>query len=237
MAAACEPGPNVTVSASPPPELRLAPAAATFEARRVAAPWPARLLDTLSAYLPVLLMAMLALGTWWLVKNTPLFEAGKPLAPTRHEPDYTMQQFLVQRFAPDGDLRVQIEGEVLRHFPDTDMIEVEQPRIRALTPDGRATVATAARALSNGDGTELELSGGAHVVSHPASNAEPIEFRGEYLQVFVTTERVRSHLPVAVTQGASELHADTMAYDNKARVLDLKGRVRATFMPLQRKAR
>ena len=36
MAAAREPGPNVTVSASPPPELRLAPAAAPFEARRVA---------------------------------------------------------------------------------------------------------------------------------------------------------------------------------------------------------
>ena len=99
------------------------------------------------------------------------------------------------------------------------------------------TLATAQRALSNGDGTELELSGGAHVVSQPTPNAEPIEFRGEFLHVFVTTERVRSHLPVAVTQGASELHADTMAYDNKARVLDFKGRVRATFMPLRRKSK
>ena len=182
-------------------------------------------------------MAMLALGTWWLVKNTPLFEAGKPPAALRHEPDYTMQQFLVQRFAADGTLRVQIEGEVLRHFPDTDTIEVEQPRIRAFTPDGRVTVATAQRALSNGDGSELELSGGAHVVAHPAPNAAPIEFRGEYLQVFVKTERVRSNLPVAVTQGASELHADSMAYDNKARVLDFKGRVRASFMPLQGKSK
>ena len=227
----------MTASARPPPLLHLAPAAAPSDTRRVTAPWPARLLDTLSAYLPVLLMAMLALGTWWLVKNTPLFEAGKPLAPLRHEPDYTMRQFLVQRFAADGALRVQIEGEVLRHFPDTDSIEVEQPRIRAFTPDGRVTVATAQRALSNGDGSELELSGGAQVVSQPAPNAEPIEFKGEYLHVYVTAERVRSHLPVAVTQGASQLHADTMAYDNKARVLDFKGRVRATFMPLHRKGK
>ena len=27
--------------------------------------------DRLSIYLPVLLMGLLALGTWWLVKNTP----------------------------------------------------------------------------------------------------------------------------------------------------------------------
>ena len=231
---ASEPGVRMTPSVSAPPLLRFAPEATPIEARRVAAPWLARLLDTLRAYLPMLLMAMLALGTWWLVKNTPLFETGKPLAPLRHEPDYTMQQFLVQRFAADGALRVQIEGEVLRHFPDTDSIEVEQPRIRAFTPDGRVTVATAQRALSNGDGTELELSGGAYVVSRPAMQAEPIEFRGEFLHVFVATERVRSHLPVAVTQGASELHADSMAYDNKARVVELGGRVRAVFMPLKR---
>ena len=32
-----------------------------------AAPWPMRLLDLVSAYLPLLLMATLAAGTWWLV--------------------------------------------------------------------------------------------------------------------------------------------------------------------------
>lgn len=220
-----------------PPDLRLAPAAPPADVRRLAAPWSARLLDTATAYLPLLLMGLLALGTWWLVKNTPLFEAGTPAAPLRHEPDYTMQQFVVQRFAADGALRVQIEGEVLRHFPDTDTIEVENPRIRAFAPDGRVTNATAKRALANGDGNEIELTGDARVVSHPAADAEPLEFRGEYLHLFVKTEQVRSHLPVAMTQGATELHADSLAYDNRARLLEFKGRVRASFMPLPRKAK
>jgi lipopolysaccharide export system protein LptA len=34
---------------------------------------------------------------------------------------------------------------------------------------------------------------------------------------------------VVVTQGGSEIRADAMAYDNLARVLDLKGRVRAVL--------
>lgn len=226
------------IATSPlPPDARLAPAAPPADARRATAPWPARLLDTATAYLPLLLMAMLALGTWWLVKNTPLFDAGTPAAPLRHEPDYTMQQFVVQRFAADGALRLQIEGEVLRHFPDTDTIEVETPRIRAFAPDGRVTNATAKQALANGDGSELVLTGGARVVSHPTAEAEPLEFRGEFLHLFIKTEQVRSHLPVAMTQGATELHADSMAYDNRARVLEFKGRVRATFMPLPRKTK
>ena len=223
--------------APPPPDMRLAPATPPAAERRVAAPWPARLLDTATSYLPLLLMALLALGPWWLVKNTPLFEAGAPAAPLRHEPDYTMEKFMVQRFAPDGGLRLQIEGAVFRHFPDTDTIEVEQPRIRAFAPDGRITNAAAQHALSNGDGSELQLSGGAHVVSHPTPEAEPLEFRGEYLQVFVKTEQVASHLPVTMTQGATELHAETLAYDNRARVVDFKGRVRASFAPLPRRVK
>ena len=191
--------------------------------------WPRRVLDTASAYLPLMLMALLALGTWWLVKNTPLFETARAAAPLTHEPDYTMSQFMVQRFGPDGAMRVQIEGDLMRHYPDTDTLEIDNPRIRAIGPDGRVSVATANRAISNGDGSEVQLSGGAHVTRLATAKDVAIEFRSEFLHAFLRTERVRSHLPVVVTQGATEIRADGMAYDNLAGVLDFKGRVRAVF--------
>ena len=34
---------------------------------------------------------------------------------------------------------------------------------------------------------------------------------------------------MVVTQGSTEIHADAMAYDNLAGVLDLKGHVKATL--------
>jgi lipopolysaccharide export system protein LptC len=195
------------------------------------APWPWRVLDTASAYLPLLLMAALAMGTWWLVKNTPLLEDGRVLAPLRHEPDYTMNQFMVQRFAASGAMKVQIEGDVLRHYPDTDTLEIDNPRIRAFGEDGRITNATARTAIANRDGSEVQLSGGAHVVREATDKVAAIEFRGEFLHCFQNTERVRSHLPVVVTQGATEVRADSMAYDNLAGVLDLKGHLRAVLTP------
>jgi len=209
--------------------LALGPVGGVSLDRAVAVPWRVRVLDTVSSYLPVLLMAVLALGTWWLVKNTPLFEAGTAPPPPRHEPDYTMSQFRVQRFAADGTLRVQIEGDVMRHYPDTDTLEIDNPHIRALAPDGRVTVATAQRALSNADGSEVQLSGAAQVVRQASEKGAAVEFRSDFLHYFVNLEQVRSHLPVVMTQGRSELRADAFTYDNLARVVDFKGRVRAVF--------
>ena len=215
----------------------LAPAAPpAVERRRVRLPWHLRLLELLTAYLPVLVMALLALGTWWLVKNTPLPEGERAEVAPRHEPDYTMTDFKVQRFSADGAMRVQIDGDRMRHYPDTDTLEIDNPRIRAIAPDGRVTIASARRALANGDGSEVQLMGMAQVLREAVAKQDAIEFRGDFLHAFLNTERVRSHLPVVVRSGATEVRADGMEYDNLAQVVDLKGRMRAVFAPPARRA-
>ena len=197
--------------------------------RVVRVPWYARLLQLASTYLPVLLMGLLALGTWWLVKSTPLAESLVAPPPPRHEPDYTMNNFMVQRFGTDGTMRVQIEGDVMRHYPDTDTLEIDHARIRAVAPDGRVTLATARKALANADASDVQLSGGATVLREANGKDDAIEFRGEFLQALQYSERVRSHLPVTVLRGATQINADAMEYDNLARVLQLTGRIRAVF--------
>jgi len=194
-----------------------------------AAPWHARYLDLVSAYLPLLMMAMLAAGTWWLVRTAPAVDAPAPTAPPRHEADYVMTHFVVQRFASDGTLRTQIEGDTLRHYPDNDTLEIDAARIRAIADNGAVTLATARRAIANGDGSEVQLLGDAHITRPTVDNERAIEFRSEFLQAFRNIEQVRSHLPVVVTQGASVVRAEGMNYDNLARIVDLKGRSSATF--------
>jgi lipopolysaccharide export system protein LptC len=145
-----------------------------------------------------------------------------------------MTNFVVQRFAKDGTLRTQIEGDRLRHFPDNDTLEIERARLRTVGNDGIVTLATANKALANGDGSEVQLLGDARIVRPAHGNEEEIEFRGEFLHAFRNVERVRSHLPVTVTQGESVVRADGMEYDNLARVIDLQGPTRATFVSPRR---
>ena len=200
------------------------------------APWPLRLLDLASAYLPLVMMAVLAAGTWWLVRNAPSVDTPQAQVAPRHEPDYQMMHFVVQRFAKDGTLRTQIEGERLRHYPDDDTLEIDQAKIRAIGDDGVVTLATARRALANGDGSEVQLIGDAQVTRPAHGKEEAVEFRSEFLHAFRNVERVRSHLPVVVTRGESVVRAGGMEYDNLSRVVDLKGRTSATFVSPRRPA-
>jgi lipopolysaccharide export system protein LptC len=210
-----------------PAHVALAPAAA---ARAPAPSWHTRIASLVMAYLPLLVMALLALGTWWLVENTPVIGGTAEAPAPRHEPDYTMRAFVVQRFDREGAMRTQIEGDVALHYPDTDTLEIENPRIRAIATNGRVTLASARRALANGDGSEVQLLVGAHVVREATAQDEAIDFRSDFLHVFVNAERVRTHLPVTVTQGATEVQAAGMEYDNLARVVDLKGRMHGVFV-------
>lgn len=206
----------------PPSLVRAAP--------RLAMPWHLRLRDALSSYLPLLLMTLLALATWWLVKNSPQPLVATDAPPVSSEPDYTMKQFALERFDAQGRLKVRIEGERLRHFPATDRIEIDEAKIRAYAPDGRVTLATARRALGNGDGSEVQLLGGAEVTAMDASGA-PLLMRGEFLHVFLTTEQVKSHLPVFVQQTGADLRANGLNYDTTTRRLELKGPLRVVLMP------
>lgn len=208
--------------------ISLGPAAGRPPRQRL--PWHLRLREAVSAYLPLLLMLLLALFSWWLVKNAPRTEPAAEARAPAGEPDYTMTQFALERFDATGRLKLRIEGDRLRHFPDTDRIEIERARIRAFAPDGRETLATAARALGNGDGSEMQLLGGAEVTAQDRAGV-PLVMRGEFLHAFFVTERVKSHLPVLVRQGGSELRAAGLDYDHAAQRLALKGPLRAQLTP------
>jgi lipopolysaccharide export system protein LptC len=140
-----------------------------------------------------------------------------------------MQVFTLQRFGADGRLRVQVQGTQMRHYPDTDTLEIDGVTIRALSPDGSVTRATARRALSNGDASEVQLLGGAQVIREGLSPDQRVEFESEFLHAFLNVERLRSHLPVRLRQGTSELRVGGIEYDNLTRSAKLGAPVRARF--------
>jgi lipopolysaccharide export system protein LptC len=209
----------------------LSPPAPPAQRPAVRMPWPLRLRECVLSYLPLLLMALLALATWWLVKSTPNAPASGSELPLRHVPDYTMQGFKLQRFTPQGALRVQIEGTQMRHYPDNDTFEVDEVRIRSLSEDGTVLRATARRALSDGKGTQVQLVGNAVVVREAQDGQPPLEIRSELLQFFTDTERVVTDQPVQMLQGSNDLRAAGVDYDHRRGFAQLTGPMRARLDP------
>lgn len=200
-----------------------------------------RVWDRLAVYLPLLLMGLMAMTTYWLVRNTPVMDEAQLEAAPRHVPDYFMRDFSVKVFGEDGKLKSEIVGFEGRHFPDTDTLEIDQPRIRLLGAQGRTTTAVARRGLINADGSEAQLFGQAVVIREASTNAQGValprsELQSEFLHLFANTEQVRSHLPVVLVRGAGDrFTADGMDYDNLDRVMQLKGRVHGTLQPPKNK--
>lgn len=120
-----------------------------------------QLLDRVSIYLPVLLMGLLALASFWLLRATPGPEEPQVARPVSSEPDYFMRGFSVKAFDADGSLKSEVVGEEARHHPDDDRIEIDNARIRNLGAEGRPTVATARLVTTNADNSQFILQGDA----------------------------------------------------------------------------
>jgi lipopolysaccharide export system protein LptC len=196
----------------------------------------AGLWERLSLYLPLVMMGLLAVGTYWLVRSTPAGYEPEAARVVSHEIDYFMRRATVKTFDDNGRLKTEIFGIEARHFQDTETLEIDQARMRSTGPEGRLTTATANRALSNDAGSEVQLIGNAVVVREPMQTADGswlprLEFTGEFLHVFVNEDRVKSHLPVVLTRGSDVFSGDTFAYDNLDQVANLKGRVKGLLMP------
>jgi lipopolysaccharide export system protein LptC len=192
--------------------------------------------DQFTVYLPVLLMGLLALASYWLLRATPPPHEPAVARPVTSEPDYFMRGFSVKVFDANGVLINEVFGSEARHRPDTDTLEVDEARIRVVGEDGVITTATASKGISNGARTEFLLEGDAVVVREgrtlaDGSTAPRLEFQGEQLRVFTNPQRLVSELPVTVLRGNDKLQSDTLDYVGADQVALMRGRVKVRLSP------
>lgn len=197
--------------------------------------------DKASMYLPVLIMGLLALGTWWLVRNAPKPVPGDTQKVLQHNPDYYLRDFVIKNFGASGRLKSRLSGTTGEHFPDTDTLDIDDARMLSFTPDGRKTVGRSNRALSNGDGSEIQMFGQAVITREPvvasaSQKALPaMQLESEFLQIWPNDERVSTNKPVVMTRGSDKFTGDGMQYSNLDQVLQMQGRVKGVIEPSKAK--
>lgn len=192
--------------------------------------------DRAAVYLPVLTMGLLALGSYWILRSTPMPQEPAPAGPVTHEPDYFMLDFSVRSHGADGILRSELSGTQARHYPDDDTIEIDQARLLAFGEDGTLTLAKARRLNTDGSQQEYRFEGKVSInrsgrTSQDGRVLPEMRFVGEQLRVYDKNQRVASDLPVELTQGGNRTTAESLRYDSRTRVTELQGRVRTQFLP------
>lgn len=189
-----------------------------------------------SLYLPVALMGLLALASYWMVSRSPAPEEPRPPREVTTDPDYFMRDFAVRTFDANGQLLTEIEGLELRHYPADNTVHVEQASLRAVNEQGRLTTAQAQSLVTNDAQTFYEMTGDVTIVREawvlPNGQRLPrLEFRGESIRYDVALEELRSDQPVTLTRDRDQMRANSMIYRQDRAEAILEGRVRATLQP------
>ena len=190
-----------------------------------------RLLDALSVYLPLIVLALLASGSWWLVRSISPLNSPEANKPVRQDPDYRLSDFSVKSFNATGQMTHEVTGKSAQHFPATQDLRIEDIRIFVQNDNGARMNAQAQQGMASDDGAKVTLLGQAQAIQHSQKNRPPIELRGERLVALPDENRIESTDPIQITRGRDVMTALTLNFNSNSGEYVLQGRVRSTLMP------
>lgn len=190
-----------------------------------------RYAERVQASLPVLAAAGLAGFTWWLVQSSPK-ESG-PTQPSRvaSAPDYEMRQARVVRFDAAGRLEAVVDGRLMRHYPDTDRLVIDEVLLLGRDEKGQGLRATARQGEADQRTEVLTLRGGARVEATPPvdKQAGVMHFDSESLRVDTRLRLVSSSHPVTLSQDGNVLRGQTLRHDERKGLTLIGGRVTGVY--------
>jgi lipopolysaccharide export system protein LptC len=200
-------------------------------------PFVWRLQSWLGQYLPVAVMALLAAGTGWLVKQSPTPEGPTVAVAPRHKPDYEMQGFELQRFDAKGQPQAWVRGEELRHYPDTDRIEIDGVHLRARNTAGQWLVVQADKAEGPRDGSVLNLSGQVRLMrllpgTEPGDERAELSLETAAMEVRIDERTARSSAATQAQTGqGARMQVRGFDYDHAKGLLRFGGPSRTDLPP------
>ena len=189
-----------------------------------------RLLDKLSVYLPMIVMALLASGSWWLVRSVPELLMPAVNKAVREEPDYRLENFTVKSFDVSGRMTREVSGDKAQHYPASETLDIEQIRIYAENETGKILNARSRQGIATDDGKQVTLIGDASAIRQAFDTSPQLELRGQRLVALPDDDRVVSSDPVQITRDRDVFTAQTMDFNTNTGEYLLKGRVRGTLI-------
>jgi len=176
---------------------------------------------------PLIALGILAAVTLWLERVSRPVEQGTPTT-VSSGPDMVVEHFSVHRFDPEGHLQYELSARTMRHYPSDGRTDLDEPKLRFYGAD-RISNASAETGSVSTNGETVHLRGKVIVVREAANNKPKSEIRTESMTIWPDAEKAESTVPVAYTEGASTVRAETLSADNLRGNLQLGGGVKATF--------
>ncbi|MBE2257721.1 MAG: LPS export ABC transporter periplasmic protein LptC [Candidatus Accumulibacter sp.] len=177
-----------------------------------------------SALLPITILTILSALTFWLRYATELDETrgdGKH----RHDPDYIVNDATVRKVGEQGQLEYTLQAAEIRHYPDDDSVELDQPKLVYLQPKKAPLTISAARGRLSAKWERVDLDEQVELRREAIGKQPPLVVETSQLTVLPDEEKAFTKSPVAITEGKSWLKGVGLQVDHKLQTYLLESRV------------
>ncbi|MES2499683.1 MAG: LPS export ABC transporter periplasmic protein LptC [Pseudomonadota bacterium] len=187
------------------------------------------MLSRSALFFPLVLAVLLALLTFWI--NETVEQQGPKLdGSNRHDPDYTMHNFVTTQTDATGKLRYVLAATEMLHFPDDDSTVLQRPRFTQYTTDKPYTQIEGLRGYVSSDGEQVELVDNVKVVRQAFEGKGEMQVLTEKLLIFPKQDLVKTNAPVTIKQAPKTVITGVgMIYDKKAQTMTLLDKVKVHY--------
>ena len=186
------------------------------------------MIQRLTAWFPVLLLAAVAAVTVWLDRHVQPPETANT-GKARHDPDYIAENFTVTRIGPDGAVRYKMKARRMQHYPDDDTTDLEAPNVVNFRDAGITMTASSKTAKLSSNGDDVYLQDDVRLTRSAYDNHSELLMLTTWLHVVPDDGTARTDKPVRIQDATTLITSDGLEFDNKTRILKLLSNVRGSY--------
>ena len=180
-------------------------------------------------FFPLAMAALLAIISYW-VSQTVEQQGAKIDGSSRHDPDYTMNNFVTTQTDKTGKLRYVLAAAEMVHYPDDDSTVLQRPRFTQYTVDKPYTQIEGLRGYISNNGEEIELVDNVKVVRQAFEGKGEMQVLTEKLLILPNQDLVKTDSPVVIKQAPKTvIHATGMVYNKNKQTVQLFKRVKVHY--------
>ena len=176
---------------------------------------------------PLLLVLALALLSFWLERTLRIEERHPALR--RHDPDFQVEHFTLQKFDAAGALVASLAAAKMVHYPDDDSTELYAPRVVQTKPAAPRLAVSADRGALSQSGEEVFLYDNVLLQREAPGGLGETRIHTSFLHFVTAQSLVRTDRDVTVSAPGRSFSARGMEFHNDTGELFLRARVRGQF--------
>lgn len=177
----------------------------------------------------IILLLLASASAWLLNKLTTGGSTG--ISQIRHDPDYYMANFTTWTMQEDGNPKNILTADYMAHYPDSDALELVNPRLEVYRKDKLPVIIIADKGWVTDGNEVILLTGDVQLWEEDGDGNRKLEINSSEVRILPDQEYAETDKPAKIIRDNIVTNATGMrAWINESR-LELLNNVQTTISP------